>query len=84
MPESKRRKPRYSGPTVGRDQSGQAVSSSKSQPPSPTWYVVLMTALMAIGVIMVITRFVFSWDQWVTLVGLGLIAVGFMMTTNYR
>jgi hypothetical protein len=82
MPESKRRKPRYTGPTQGRDHSGQVVS--KSQPPSPTWYVVLMTALMAIGVIMVISRFVFSWDQWVTLTGLGLIAVGFLMTTNYR
>jgi positive regulator of sigma E activity len=43
-----------------------------------------MTVLMAAGVILVITRFVFSWDQWVTLTGLGLIAVGFLMTTNYR
>jgi hypothetical protein len=43
-----------------------------------------MTALMAVGVIMVILRFIQSWDQWVTLVGLGLIAVGFLMTTNYR
>jgi hypothetical protein len=43
-----------------------------------------MTALMAVGVVMVVTRFVFSWDQWVTLVGLALIAVGFLMTTNYR
>lgn len=82
MPESKRRKPRYSGPTKARDHSGNTVS--KSAPPSPTWYVVLMTALMAVGVIMVISRFVFSWDQWVTLTGLALIAVGFLMTTNYR
>ena len=43
-----------------------------------------MTALMAVGVVMVVTRFVFEWGQWVTLVGLGLIAVGFLMTTNYR
>jgi hypothetical protein len=43
-----------------------------------------MTALMAVGVIMVVTRFVLTLDQWVTLVGLGLIAVGFLMTTNYR
>lgn len=82
MPESKRRKPRYIGPTQSRDHSGQVVS--KSAPPSPTWYVVLMTTLMAIGVILVISRFVFSWDQWVTLTGLGLIAAGFLMTTSYR
>lgn len=82
MPESKRRKPRYAGPTQSRDHSGQVVS--KSAPPSPTWYVVLMTVLMAAGVILVISRFVFSWDQWVTLTGLALIAVGFLMTTNYR
>lgn len=81
MPESKRRKPRNSGPTKSRKP--QQVQA-KSQPPSPTWYVILMTALMAIGVIMVIARFVFSWDQWVTLAGLALIAVGFLMTTNYR
>lgn len=82
MPESKRRKPRNPGPTRARDHHGQV--AAKSQPPSPTWYVVMMTTLMAIGVIMVISRFVFSWDQWVTLTGLGLIAIGFLMTTNYR
>ncbi len=81
MPESKRRKPRNTGPTKSRNPQQVA---AKSQPPSPTWYVILMTALMAIGVVMVITRFVFSWDQWVTLAGLALIAVGFLMTTNYR
>jgi hypothetical protein len=81
MPESKRRKPRNSGPTKSRKPQQVA---AKSQPPSPTWYVVLMTALMAVGVIMVVTRFVLTLDQWVTLVGLGLIAVGFLMTTNYR
>ncbi|MDH4118383.1 MAG: cell division protein CrgA [Acidimicrobiia bacterium] len=81
MPESKRRKPRNTGPTKSRDLSRQ---DAKTQPPSPTWYVVTMTALMAIGVVMVVARFVFSMDQWVTLAGLGLIAVGFLMTTNYR
>jgi positive regulator of sigma E activity len=44
----------------------------------------MMTALMAIGVVMVVARFVFEWQQWVTLAGLACIAVGFLMTTNYR
>lgn len=43
-----------------------------------------MTGLMALGVVLVVARFVFSMESWVTLVGLGLIAAGFLMTTNYR
>jgi uncharacterized membrane protein HdeD (DUF308 family) len=81
MPESKRRKPRHSGPTRSKK---EVVNPTRSKPPSPTWYVVTMTALMGLGVIMVIARFVFSLDQWVTIVGLLLIAAGFLMTTNYR
>lgn len=43
-----------------------------------------MTVLMAVGVVLVVARFILNWDNWVTLLGLGLIAAGFLMTTNYR
>lgn len=82
MPEPKRRKPKQ-GPT--RSRTPRSVIEARSQPPSPTWYVVLMTILMALGVIMVVSRFMFvQLDQWVLYVGLLLIAAGFLMTTNYR
>jgi hypothetical protein len=82
MPEPKRRKPNK-GPT--RSRTPRTVIEARSSPPSPTWYVVLMTSLMALGVIMVVSRFMFvQLDQWVLYVGLLLIAAGFLMTTNYR
>lgn len=81
MPESKhRKKRRRPGPTPP----SKPTSSIAKKAPSPTWYVVLMTALMAVGVILVIVRFVFVLDQLYLLVGLGMIAAGFLMTTNYR
>jgi len=79
MPESKRRKPK------NRPQSPQAIAAAtKEKGPSPTWYVALMAGLMVIGVVMVLIRFVLQTDQLVLVGGLGFIAVGFMMTTNYR
>lgn len=78
MPESKRRKPKNP------PQSQKAVDAAKSKDPSPTWYVAAMTGLMVIGVILVLIRFIFQKDQVYLLVGLGAIAAGFLMTTNYR
>ncbi|HJR93175.1 MAG TPA: cell division protein CrgA [Acidimicrobiia bacterium] len=78
MPESKRRKPKSVGPTPSRH------VAAKEKDPSPQWYVALMTALMALGVILVLGRFVFQTEQWVLLIGLVLISAGFIMTTNYR
>ena len=79
MPESKRRKPKY------RPQSAEATqAAAKAKEPSPTWYVALMAGLMVLGVVLVLLRFVFEWDQLVLLGGLVAIAAGFLMTTNYR
>lgn len=61
-----------------------AQAAAKSKDPSPTWYVVLMAGLMVVGVLLVLARFVFQWDQLVMFGGLVAIAVGFAMTTNYR
>jgi uncharacterized membrane protein HdeD (DUF308 family) len=78
MPESKRRKPKK--PAESRPR--QATSTKRE--PSPKWYVVTMAGLMAVGVLLVLIRFVFSLDQLWLLAGLVLIAGGFLMTTNYR
>lgn len=79
MPESKRRKPKSTGPTPPKHH-----PTTKEKDPSPRWYVALMAGLMAVGVILVLIRFVFQTEQWLLLVGLILISGGFIMTTNYR
>ena len=78
MPESKRRKPKHSGPTPSRK------PKEVNRDPSPTWYVVLMFAMMALGVALVLLRYFLSWDNIVLVLGLGFIAGGFLMTTAYR
>ena len=78
MPESKRRKPK------SRPQSQRAVQEAKQKDPSPTWYVALMAGLMVLGVALVLLRFIFELDQLWLVGGLTAIAVGFLMTTNYR
>lgn len=82
MPESKRRKPKNAGPTQSRTASNTLLSNDDDA--SPTWYVAVMAGLMVVGTLLVLARFVFSMHQFVLLVGLGLIAAGFFMTTNYR
>jgi hypothetical protein len=79
MPESKRRKPK------NRTQSAKAAeAAAKAKDPSPTWYVATMAGLMVVGVMLVLARFIFQWPQTMLLLGLGAIAAGFLMTTNYR
>ena len=51
---------------------------------SPMWYVWIMFGLMAIGIVLVVSRYVFDMDQVVLLAGLGAIGVGFVMTTGYH
>ncbi len=78
MPESKRRKPKSQPKAL------TAQAATKAKDPSPTWYVAVMAGLMVVGVILVLLRFVFEWDQTILIVGLVAIAAGFLMTTNYR
>lgn len=78
MPESKRRKPK------NRPTHQAAAAATKDKDASPTWYVAIMAGLMAIGVLLVLLRFIFELDQMVLLGGLAAIAAGFLMTTNYR
>ena len=59
-------------------------AAAKAKDPSPTWYVAVMAGLMVVGVVLVLLRFILNLDQVLLLVGLGAIAAGFLMTTNYR
>jgi hypothetical protein len=59
-------------------------AAAKAKEPSPTWYVALMAGLMVVGVVLVLLRFILDMPQTMLLVGLGAIAAGFLMTTNYR
>jgi hypothetical protein len=59
-------------------------AAAKAKDPSPTWYVAVMASLMVVGVVLVLLRFILNLDQVLLLVGLGAIAAGFLMTTNYR
>lgn len=79
MPESKRRKPKNP------PKSQKAITEArKAKEPSPTWYVAMMAGLMVVGVLLVLLRFILNLDQTLLLLGLAAIAVGFLMTTNYR
>ncbi|HJU51314.1 MAG TPA: cell division protein CrgA [Acidimicrobiia bacterium] len=82
MPESKRRKTKR-GPSPLAAATA-AASKAKSKEPSPTWYVALMSGLMGLGVLAVLARFIFNWNQFWLIGGLVAIAVGFLMTTNFR
>ena len=79
MPESKRRKPKNRPISAS-----AAQAAERAKDPSPTWYVALMAGLMVVGVVLVLLRFVFDWDQMILVGGLVAIAAGFLMTTNYR
>ena len=59
----------------------------KAKGPSPTWYVAIMFALMGIGVLVIVLNYIGVLGDTrnsLLLAGLGMIAVGFGMTLNYR
>ena len=80
MPKSKgRRKPRrqFTPPP-----------EHKEEKVSPAWYVAVMFGLMALGVLLIILNYIElvpggQQSTWLYS-GLGLIAIGFLMTMNYH
>jgi Cell division protein CrgA len=82
MPESKSRKTKK--PRRPPTPRPTAASIIKEKGPSPRWYVILMLGLMGVGLLSVLSRFVFQLPQYWLLGGLAAIAAGFIMTTNYR
>lgn len=78
MPKSKgRRKPK---------RTTQAPPPPKEVKVSPTWYVATMFSLMAIGVIVIVLNYIdlVPGDLPWLYIGLGSIAVGFVMTLNFH
>ena len=84
MPVSKKRK-QNSRPTQSKKISTQM---SASNGPSPRWYIILMSFLMILGVLLIVLNYLTllpgSVSKWYLWSGLGLIGVGFLMTTNYN
>ncbi|MDE0351228.1 MAG: cell division protein CrgA [bacterium] len=82
MPQSKGRRKRK---TAGRPTPPKsAASRGKKAKESSKLYVAVMFGLMALGVLMVVTRYVLDTPSWLLLVGLASMGGGFLMTTNYH
>lgn len=64
------------------------VNVTRAKGPSPTWYIVLMFALMGIGALLIVLNYIGLVPGGTTtlnlIIGLALIAVGFTMTLNFR
>lgn len=84
MPKSKGRKKANRRPTPPKKR--QEVS--KKQPPSPTWYVVIMWGLMGVGILVILINYMGllpgGTSNAYLVAGLLGIAIGFAMTLNYR
>tara|TARA_B100001250_G_scaffold396166_1_gene401844 strand:- start:1932 stop:2186 length:255 start_codon:yes stop_codon:yes gene_type:complete len=84
MPVSKKRV-KNSQPTQSKKLSAQTVGDKG---PSSRRYIILMTVLMVLGVLMIVLNYLTvlpgSVSKWYLWSGLGLIGVGFIMTTEYR
>ncbi len=81
MPQSKGRR---KAKTVRRPTPPKSTSRRKSDKESSTLYKAVMFGLMAAGVLLVVTRYMFDLNPWLLMGGLGAMAVGFLMTTNYH
>ena len=84
MPVSKKRKKAANR----RPTPPKRVDPVQEKGPSPTWYVVTMFGLMALGVLIILSNYInllpsSPSNTWL-LVGLAGIAAGFGMTLNYR
>jgi hypothetical protein len=84
MPISKKRV-KNSQPTPSKKLSSKIISDKG---PSSRRYIIIMTSLMVLGVLMIVLNYLTvlpgSVSKWYLWSGLGLIGVGFIMTTEYR
>ncbi|MDQ3465501.1 MAG: cell division protein CrgA [Actinomycetota bacterium] len=90
MPKSKvRKKAAYTPPS---DVLPSAASRARTKSPSPTWYAVVMIALMIIGLVYIsvyyITGdrigFMATLGSWNFLIGFGLMVAGLIMSMRWR
>lgn len=84
MPTSKGRKKANQRPTPP----SHKPTAYGDKGPSPTWYVVTMFGLMAVGVVIILLNYVNVFpggtNNTYLLIGLGGIGIGFAMTMDYR
>ena len=84
MPVSKGRKKAKKRPTPP----SHKPTAVDTKGPSPTWYVVLMFGLMALGIIIILANYVGvlpgATSNGYLYAGLAMIGGGFAMTMNYR
>ena len=84
MPVSKKRV-KNSQATQSKKLTSQTVGDKG---PSSRTYVIIMTSLMVLGVLLIVFNYLTllpgSVSKWYLWSGLGLIGVGFVMTTEYR
>jgi len=84
MPVSKKRV-KNSQPTQSKKLSSQTIGDKG---PSSRNYIIIMTLLMVLGVLMIVLNYLTvlpgSVSKWYLWSGLGLIGIGFIMTTEYR
>ncbi len=90
MPKSKvRRKAAYIPPS---DVLPSAASRARAKSPSPTWYAVVMIALMVVGLIYIVLYYIAGNDiplmsslgSWNFLIGFGLMVAGLVMSMRWR
>jgi hypothetical protein len=90
VPKSKvRKKVAYTPPS---DVTTSAASRARAKAPSPTWFAVVMIALMLIGLLYIVlyyivgTRigFMAALGSWNFLVGFGLMVAGLIMSMRWR
>ena len=84
MPVSKKRV-KNSQPTQSKKISSQLIGDKG---PSSKQYILTMASLMVLGVLMIVLNYLTilpgSVSKWYLWSGLGLIGIGFIMTTEYR
>ncbi len=76
MPVSKTRKKRTAGTT--------STPKKDHHAESPAWYVRTMVALMVVGCIVIVSAYLFSLGNITLVIGLVVLAGGFMMTMNWH
>jgi len=76
MPVSKTRKKK--------GQTAQTTTPKKDHhAESPQWYVYTMLALMVVGCLVIVSAYLFSLGNITLIIGLILLAAGFLMTMNW-
>ena len=79
MPVSKKRKK-----VQEREAAHPKTEEKASVPESPSWYAPVMFGLMALGVLTVISTYIFQMPNTWLLPGLASLAVGMFMTMGYK